>query len=393
MVRKSFKAIVFLTLSFFPALVLADRLKLPLNEIKKWKMRPVEYMGLHQASTRIQIPKELRNLDFPIRSNLNDQNEFSKVMQQYQDISWPAYFHGGVDIRGEAGQKVLTPVGGVVEAGYYAYNDEENGKSTKYFLSLKEALAGHSKPPWGKLFFEVAVTTPSGYRFEYHHIDPDKLPDAIFEKAQMDDQVHSALDRSIPAGQVVGNLIQWPDLVQEVSYHHLHYNVISPTGLYINPLKISIAFDDRTPPKIKDIYAVSSFCAQQVPQLEKHVPGLVLQTKKFFVLNVSDLVNSNSRFPHPPARIQVIFANQSAFEYDFTQSLSDQNGLQPDLRNVYLQLQCDHSGRSRLATSISEFFFKIPVPPQFSGPVKILIDDQNGNSAEQIIQISSQDSI
>jgi|GEM_PF-2895691 len=387
----SFKRIL-IALAIFPSVVFADRIKLPLSEIKKWKMQPVEYLAFEKVSTRIQIPKELSQLSFPLRSGLNDQSEFGPIMHQYQDGTWPAYFHAGIDIRGQAAQAVITPVEGVVEAGYYAYNDEENGKSTKYFLSLKDALAGRSKPPWGKLYFEVAVINSLGYRFEFHHIDPDTLPTSILQKALLDEGTSSRTERSVQAGEVVGALIRWPNSKRGLSYNHLHYNVVSPAGIYINPLNISIPIGDKVPPTFVDFFSVSSFCGRSIPKLEKHLPGTVLETQKYFVMGAFDLVSS-SRFPHPPTWIQVKFGRHSTFEYDFSQSLSDSNGLLPDIQEVYLPQACDHEGKLRPASGSFEFFFKIPVPSQFSGPVQVIIGDQSGNKVEQILKVSNPESL
>ena len=99
--------------------------------------------------------------------------------------------------------------------------------------------------PWPRegddLYFEVAVVADSGVRYEFHHVDRASLPVGIAT-------LLNAGGGRVEAGTLLGHAITWPD----GDYHHIHYNLVLPSGTRINPEFVSPLLADHRAPEIAD---------------------------------------------------------------------------------------------------------------------------------------------
>lgn len=127
-------------------------------------------------------------------------------------------FHHGLDVAAPAGTRVVAPVSGRVETGYYYERQSD-------------------------YTYEVAIITAGGERWELHHMDPDDVPAEV-----------EALARSggeLSAGDMVGRIYDATEIGIEP---HLHINVISPDGAYQNPLNRLPALGDDLDPSIEHVW-------------------------------------------------------------------------------------------------------------------------------------------
>lgn len=353
------------------------------EELQRWGFKPVQERVI-RASKKPVIPYAKNSLEFPVELT-KVENQFGAVMHQLQDYTKPDYFHAGVDIRTEPQQVIRTPVNGRIEAGYYAYTDSEDGSTEKHFLSLKDSLSQTGAPKWGERYFEVAVIDESGYRFEFHHVDRKTLSENILQKILSGGRVEK--------GEVVGFVIRWSGTNNGLEYHHLHYNIMSNEGLYINPFYVSKKISDQMPPVIRDImvsttpkHEYESRCRERkyltVGELEEEANG-------YLVIEALDYI-SGKHFPNPPAKIKVYYGKNQTFTWDFTQVLADQNLFLPDIRDLYLRWYCSTKGLSMIGTLNYRFYVKVPIPPVFSGTAVIYLEDQVGNSTLKTIEIKGE---
>ncbi len=364
---------LFLSLS-----ALADRPQHHPQELTKWGYKKFEPPVFFSSSS---LTRALTPQDVPLPMELQFPTEqFGAVLHQFQDWSSPPYFHAGLDIRGEKNQEVLAPVSGTIEAGYYSYVDEVDGRSTKYFLPLSDVLAGKGEPPWGKSYFEIAITNANGFRFELHHIDPDLLSESIKTRILQGGFVF--------AGERVGHLVEWNRFLWGVKFHHLHYNVVSPTGIYLNPLKISNPIEDSLPPEIVAIYSpiFPGPCGSSFPRLDPNNPLEALPNKGYLVVETFDQI-SGGKERLAPAKLQADFVHHPSFQWDFSYSLESPSGQRPNITKMHLYYLCDQKGYVQLATRSHQFYYIVPLPNGYAGPVTITVSDPSGNSVVKTVTI------
>jgi len=132
-----------------------------------------------------------------------------------------AGFHHGLDLRKAAGTPVFAPVTGKVSTGYYY----------------------RRKTPYT---YEVAVKTKEGRRWEFHHLAPDTVPEAVEEKA--------AAGGTVEAGELLGRIY---DASAMDIPPHVHINVVGADGYYLNPLRFLPPLPDETAPTIRGVYLES----------------------------------------------------------------------------------------------------------------------------------------
>lgn len=345
------------------------------QDLKKWGFKAQSRRGdLFRSTTSDVLPYAPFSLKLPVLS-IFETDPFGGIMHQLQDYSTPDYYHAGLDIRTNPHDIVISPVDGWVEAGYYAYTDEPDGRSTKYFLSYADVKEGKGKPPWGELYFEVAVVDDFGYRFELHHLDAATLTPKMIDKI--------LLRSRVAKGDPLAQVIPMPGKLQSLPYHHVHYNVVSPQGRFVNPLYISEPVNDQEPPLIHFIYSVSEkACSNGGPTLV----DIKNETSKFIVVETNDYIKGRY-FANPPTRLRANFRD-STWEWDFTETLADKNsGRLPDLRDYYVQDSCDFRGIPRKASNSFQFYIKVPVPSDYKGSAKIEVFDVYGNTSSQTIEI------
>lgn len=347
------------------------------QDLKKWGFKKYTPKPLISA---FSLPQNLapQDLPFPIALQF-PVDQFGALMHQYQDWTTPAYFHAGLDIRGTLHQEVFAPVYGTIEGGYYSYTDSFDGRSEKYFLSYNEVAQGNSTPPWGELYFELAITDRNGYRYELHHIDAKTLPDTIIDKISN--------GGSVAPGEFLGVLVEWPLKLFDHVYHHVHYNVISPDGIYLNPFIVSEPVADSISPVIVNISATKqSSCGTGYPHLIPLNSESPTETQGDVVVEAYDQIQEG-KARQMPTVIRAEFEGQAPFSWDFSQSLVLQNGAHPDITKIYLYYLCDEKNWLQVATRSFRFYIKVPVPPNYSGPVIITAEDGAGNQTTKKVLI------
>lgn len=313
-------------------------------------------------------------------------NQFIGNLHQYQTFTNPPYYHGGVDILANKDQPLTTPVSGHIEAGYYSYTDDYFGNTVKFFLPYKKALEDNVKLPWGKEYFELAIIDEQGNRFEFHHVDDSEFPEQIRKKILGDDSV----DKFVAAGTVIGKVYDWSIRRKKVSARHIHYNIIHHHGHHLNPFNYSEYVEDTTPPVITNVYAPKKSICLQSPELIAFKEGEAQEVEGEIIVQTIDMFNE-SVFPKAPVVVQAYFDDGSHFSWDFSQTIVDDFGQRPPLRNVYLHSRCLPSIGSELkASNSNDFYFKIPVPPHYAGKIIITVADQNRNQATKTVFVRGQ---
>jgi murein DD-endopeptidase MepM/ murein hydrolase activator NlpD len=135
-------------------------------------------------------------------------------------------FHHGLDLQAPAGTKIYAPVSGVVATRYY-----------------------YKRP--SPYTYEVSIATENGYRWEFHHIDPESIPLDIRQLAEQRGVVQQ--------GAVLGDIYDASPLNIPP---HVHINVIGAEGYYHDPLKFFPPLADPQPPVINGIYLVDEAASQ-----------------------------------------------------------------------------------------------------------------------------------
>lgn len=142
------------------------------------------------------------------------------TMASYQRYGWQPYFHHGIDIRGDEGTEVRAAVGGqVVNVANY------NGGSRYYW--------------------EVAILDAQGFLWQYHHVDHTTIPQAVKDAF--------AQGGSVPAGELLGEIVDWPASTFGEVYTHVHLNILGEGGVYLNPLRFLEDLGDDSGPEIVDV--------------------------------------------------------------------------------------------------------------------------------------------
>ena len=145
-------------------------------------------------------------------------------MASFQSYGWgQAYFHHGIDIRGDEGTPIYAAVGGKVVnvANYY--------KGSRYY-------------------WEVAILDEQGYLWQYHHVDPDSIPQKI--------KIAFKEKASVPTGELLGEIVDWPVSTFGEVYTHIHLNVLGKDGIYLNPLHFLESLQDIQKPDDELIFAL-----------------------------------------------------------------------------------------------------------------------------------------
>jgi hypothetical protein len=304
----------------------------------------------------------VREIDIPAPHSLrwpvffqDSKHVIGNSMSQFQPYDG-TYWHGGGDLRVKAGAEVRAPIKGHVEAGHYSYVINPDGSMDKYWKAWPERGSD--------TYFEVAVVADDGTRYEFHHVNRNTLPAEIVRLLQAKGEVQ--------AGDVLGYAIRWSD----GEYNHIHYNIVAPNGIRINPEYISTSLPDEVPPQIRAAYAVSS---KGVATL--FGSGEFRTAPSEFVINVSDQLGANI-YQHPPQLARLIFDSGEETKWDFTKTLSTASGTSPRLYDFFkasLKIPngdvIETSGGYGLGTSL----VRLKVPAGAHGPFKIQLGDQSGN--------------
>lgn len=310
------------------------------------------------------IPWVAHTLPWPVQFQ-DAAHTLGNAMNEFQPFGSP-YFHGGCDLRVAKRAQVVSPVAGKLEAGHYDYTNNPDGSMTKYFK------------PWpasgDSTYFEVAVVTPEGNRFEFHHMNRDRLPKAIVDLLNQG-------GAEVAAGTLLGEAIVWPG----GDYHHIHYNVIDPHGVRINPEFVSPLIVDTQAPQVKDALAVFPG-----GRIQSFGTGTFQQAPQEFVVAVVDRKDGNS-YEQPPVLAEVRFDSGAHAGWDFSAFLGRADGSWPPLWDFFKESIRSPSlgwiqteGGYGLGTSL----VRIPVPAGARGRFTLVLADMAGNQTTFFGQIS-----
>jgi hypothetical protein len=229
---------------------------------------------------------------------------------QFQPYGKPGYHMGG-DMLLESASWALAPVGGLVEAGHYAYTDLPNGDRIKQWIAWPGAGDNN--------YFEVAVIDSNGTRFELHHVDRRTLTNEVIEALKN--------GGSVVAGQRLARVVPWPT---RFHYVHVHLNVFNSFGVAINPESVFEIIPDSVVPNV-------SFLALYQDGSTEWLKEGVTITKpvKSFIVYGSDEKDLNEYVQAVP---YIEFSRDGAIvnALDFRFNLLDSSGIFIDIREFYL---------------------------------------------------------
>ncbi len=308
---------------------------------------------------------------------LRGNQSYSSNFGQYQWLG-ARYFHAGLDILAVPGQPLWSPVSGKIEGGYYSYKDEAHGHYylNKTWVPLYTVLENPGPHAVNDFQFEVALITPEGWRLEFHHVDPKTLPQHIVSAILKNETVE--------AGALLG-FVKFLDVTEfGVPYTHIHYNVVSPEGVHLNPQAFAPKVADTTPPKIHMVLAGPlGRCTSGVGDTYKVIsPNNPLIDERELLVKASDHMDENS-IPQALTKLRAEFVGHPSVELDFSWSLLDHANQPIEVHTVFHKQFCVAAGSDRpfpmLGSTISDFYYRIPIPSGYNGHIKITVGDFAGN--------------
>lgn len=324
--------------------------------------------SLHKVSNKLKLPYKKHALDWPVKFE-DGINSIGNLLAQYQsyEYSYRDYFHGGCDLVTKAQEKIIAPTSGYVEAGFYSYSPLGNGHFQKHWIPLQDSAGKETD----NNYFEVAIIDKHGYRFEFHHVDPTSLTPKL---------IKSIYNRSyVEAGTELGEVKSWFWLHHNKSYHHVHYNVIAPSGVELNCEWLSRPLKDDVAPVINKVYAMITGIAFEVKDKEA-----IFRQPKELVIDLYDQKNNNP-FMHQPHFIELKVESGRTFTWDFQKALVLKNGMKPNITDYFsLELANTHGEVVKTMGNYSEFksLVKIPIDPNDFGQFVITVKDAMGNEAK-----------
>ena len=178
---------------------------------------------LKQASGQLEtfrISSESRRYPWPVSVK-----SIGHSMASYQRYSFfgSAYFHHGIDIRADAGSDVIASAGGLV-------------------INIENYMPGDDA------YWEVAILDSDGFIWQYHHIERESIPEAIFKAYKEKTPIQS--------GTKIGEVYYWGIVTFGERFHHIHLNVLGKNKEYLNPFEFLELLPDRASPEIGDFHVI-----------------------------------------------------------------------------------------------------------------------------------------
>lgn len=354
----SFRKILLLTLLvFFASPARADERHLSRSELKRLGFQL--FSKTHPLTKGGDRFRRFRPGSLPWPVQFHDATQtISQNYVQYQNYGDGQYFHKGCDLRAEPGSWVTAPVTGILEAGYYSYQTNEDGSETKFWKPW-------SGKPHTDPYFELALVTPEGLRFELHHVDSMNLPAFTIEALRKGSQ-------TIQAGTQIGHVFPWGR-----DYDHIHYNVFAPNGTILNPEFLSTLVRDTEAPKLLGLFAVAADGKLSPVREGETLPGPVRE----FVLIATES-KDQSRFVQTPPYAAVRYESGQRSGWDFRERLLGFDGKWTDIRAVFqpmLRLPNGRTVRNEGNYGKGQFILRIPNPPGAQGRFVVEAGDVAGN--------------
>jgi hypothetical protein len=337
----------------------ADENVRSVRELRRLGYRPFsEFKKSYPTTGRLTLQKLLRrqnSLPWPVPF-LDNKEPIGNSMIQFQNYGF-AYYHGGDDLLSKDQYWVTTPVSGWLEGGHYGYSGNPDGSMTKHWI------------PWpnsgDEMYFELAIITDEGLRFEFHHVDRQTLPAETI----------AALNKGrvrIEAGTKIGKVVDWGSY-----YDHVHYNIVTPEGLRINPEFVSEMIPDNQEPEVEGIYAID-----ENNKVQAFTGGKLSYRPKEFIVAGFDRKNSKSPYKHPFHMTMLRFESGAVSGWDFRAVMKTLDGHWPSLTEFYLpSLRTPRGATLKTFGDYGDGFnlVRLKVPANASGKFVIEIADMNGN--------------
>ncbi|MEK6628157.1 MAG: hypothetical protein AABY53_05985, partial [Bdellovibrionota bacterium] len=272
---------------------------------------------ISKKSTTTRDDLAAHSLAWPVKF-IDAKHSIGNSMPEYQNYSNEAYYHAGADLRLQQSGQVVAPTDGFIQGNYYTYVTDPNTGEDKKFT---KPITNGGDP----LYFEITLKTADNLFLEFHHVNPDNLPKAIYELVLRG-------GGNVQRGEILGTAAVWPVSRFGERYDHIHYNLISANGVYLNPEYYSHAFIDNLAPVIKNIFAV--YRDKKVEVLNQKLNALPTE----LIVSAIDIKGENI-YPLPPTLVEatwsVLGSESQKVGWDFTQKLLNSLGLFPDIREVY----------------------------------------------------------
>lgn len=149
------------------------------------------------------------------------------TMASYQNYGSNPYFHHGIDGRVDAGDPVYATSGGQV-------------------VNIENYQPGND------LYWEIAILDPDGFLWQFHHIEVDSIPQAIWDKYDefLADPINGGF---IAAGTLIGEVVYWPVVTFGERFNHIHLNILDGDGDYVNGFAFLEPLNDNQVPEIQAV--------------------------------------------------------------------------------------------------------------------------------------------
>ena len=352
-------ALVWLSPLLIPLPASADELVLPAPALRALGLRPVRHAPvLSRATHPDPTPGTLWPVTFKSQAHSIAQNYV-----QHQDYGGGQYYHGGCDLRTVARSWAVAPIDGVLEGGYYGYETQADGQDVKWWKPWDGS-------PEASLYFELAVVSDDGYRYELHHVDPMTLPQ---ETVRWLDQGGVR----VTAGAKLAHVAKWPG-----DYDHVHFNLVRPDGVHVNPEAFSQALPvivDSIAPRILAAFTIDAqnrvAALRDGARIAANVTEIVVETTE---------TRDGNAYVQTPPLFQARFDSGEVTGEDFRKTLTGADGAWRDIRQVFLpKLRTPSGATIRNAGNYGEgqFLVRIPLPRTAHGPFEVRLEDTAGNAA------------
>lgn len=318
--------------------------------------KPVERKITHPG----KIDLSPNSLPWPVEF-IDSRHTIGNSMPQYQNYGNEAYYHEGADLRVARSKQVVAPSDGFIQGDYYTYvTDQNTGEDRKYTKPYSEG--------GDELYFEITLKTADDYLLEFHHVNPDLLPKPVLELVLRG-------GGNVRQGEILGTAAVWPNLRFGERYDHIHYNVISPAGVYLNPEFYSRPLPDKSAPVIKNIFAI--YKDRKIEVLNHRLNGIPSE----LIVSAIDLKGDNI-YPLPPVLVQATWPGNKAVGWDFSRFMLNPAGTFPDIREVYarnLRLSDGRSFTTKGDYTNTVFLFRIKLDATAKGPIVLTVRDSSAN--------------
>jgi hypothetical protein len=264
-------------------------------------------------------------------------------MQSFQNYGTSPYWHDGLDIRSQIGQKMYASAGGKV-------------------VNVENYVFGNS------LYWEVAILDKDGFVWKYHHVDRKTIPQEIHDAYKS--------GREIPEGTYIGDVVRWPVTTYGEVYHHLHLLIVAKDGKYINPFLLLEPLPDTTAPVITAIGLAKN---------HRPISGNRVKGPHALYLEASDLT-LHDKFLIPPHKISYrLNGGEEKVVWEFIHLPSGTNDTQY-INDFYMTGTCGNY-------TCRKFYFNLNFTPEVprqtlqlepgTHKVDVVVEDVYGNATAQ----------